>query len=176
MAVNSSRRSVALVTGAKRGIGRGIAVSLAERGFDIVLNDLEHDQVANETLEHLQSLGARVAFIAADISKLEAHAGMVEAAFAAFGTLDCLVNNAGVSVAQRGDLLEVTAESFDRVVSPDCRGDGKRRQNDDEGFDGARTGSRDAKRIQVAGQFEYQLWVTPHSRQDDFGRRSTQRF
>jgi 3-oxoacyl-[acyl-carrier protein] reductase len=118
----TSRRRVALITGAKRGIGRGIAVSLAERGFDIVLNDLEHDQVANETLEHLQHLGARVAFVAGDISKLEGHAGMVETAFAAFGTLDCLVNNAGVSVAQRGDLLEVTAESFDRVMGINLRG------------------------------------------------------
>lgn len=117
-----SRRPVALVTGAKRGIGRGIAVSLAERGFDIVLNDLEHDQAANETLEHLQGLGARVAFVAADISSLEDHAGMVEAAFAAFDTLDCLVNNAGVSVAQRGDLLEVTPESFDRVMGINLRG------------------------------------------------------
>jgi 3-oxoacyl-[acyl-carrier protein] reductase len=118
----TSRRRVALITGAKRGIGRGIAVSLAERGFDIVLNDLEHDQVATETLEHLQHLGARVAFVAADISKLEGHAGMVETAFAAFGTLDCLVNNAGVSVAQRGDLLEVTPESFDRVMGINLRG------------------------------------------------------
>jgi 3-oxoacyl-[acyl-carrier protein] reductase len=118
----SRRRSVALVTGAKRGIGRGIAVSLAERGFDIVLNDLQHDQAANETLEHLQHRGARVAFVAADISKLEGHAGMIETAFAAFGTLDCLVNNAGVSVAQRGDLLEVTAESFDRVMGINLRG------------------------------------------------------
>jgi 3-oxoacyl-[acyl-carrier protein] reductase len=118
----ASRRPVALVTGAKRGIGRGIAVSLAERGFDIVLNDLQHDQAANETLEHLQRLGARVAFVAADISKLEGHASMVETAFAAFGTLDCLVNNAGVSVAQRGDLLEVTPESFDRVMGINLRG------------------------------------------------------
>jgi 3-oxoacyl-[acyl-carrier protein] reductase len=117
-----SRRPVALVTGAKRGIGRGIAISLAERGFDMVLNNLEHDQVASETLEHLQSLGSRVAFVAADISKLEGHASMVEAAFTAFGTLDCLVNNVGVSVAQRGDLLEVTPESFDRVMGINLRG------------------------------------------------------
>ncbi len=117
-----SRRPVGLVTGGKRGIGRGIAVSLAERGFDLVLNDLEHDQTATETLEYLQNLGARAAFVAGDISDLEGHEKLVDTAFEAFGTIDCLVNNAGVSVAQRGDLLEVTAASFDRVMGINLRG------------------------------------------------------
>ena len=119
---SASRRPVALVTGAKRGIGRGIAEVLAQRGFDLVLNDLEHDQAASETLEHLQLLGAKTAFVAGDISNLEGHASLVDSAFAAFGSLDCLVNNAGVSVARRGDLLEVTPESFDRVMGINLRG------------------------------------------------------
>ena len=119
---STSRRPVALVTGAKRGIGRGIAIELTKRGFDIVLNDLTQDQTALETLEELHALGAKTAFVAGDISNLEGHASLVDSAFAAFGSLDCLVNNAGVSVARRGDLLEVTPESFDRVMGINLRG------------------------------------------------------
>jgi 3-oxoacyl-[acyl-carrier protein] reductase len=119
---STTRRPVACITGGKRGIGKGIAVALAQKGFDIVINDLERDAVAQETLEELQNLGARAVFVQGDISNLEGHAALVEAAFAAYGTVDCWVNNAGVSVAQRGDLLEVTPQGFDRVMDINLRG------------------------------------------------------
>jgi NAD(P)-dependent dehydrogenase (short-subunit alcohol dehydrogenase family) len=118
----SHRRPIALITGAKRGIGKGIALELAARGFEIVLNDLEYDQTAQETLEQVMQLGTRAKFVAADIANLDGHEPFVQAAFDAFGTLDCVVNNAGVSVLQRGDLLEVTPSSFDRVMGINLRG------------------------------------------------------
>ncbi len=117
----NKRRPVAFITGAKRGIGKGIALELAKRGFEIVLNDLEYDQTAQETVEQLSAY-TRATFIAGDIANIDGHQALVEAVFAAFGTIDCLVNNAGVSVAQRRDLLEVTAESFDRVLGINLRG------------------------------------------------------
>jgi len=117
-----SRRPVACITGGKRGIGKGIALALAQKGFNIVINDLEQDAAAQETLEELHHLGAKAAFVQGDISRLEGHSVLVESAFTAFGTLDCWVNNAGVSVSQRGDLLEVTPDGFDRVMGINLRG------------------------------------------------------
>ena len=114
-------RPVALVTGGRRGIGRGIAFALAEAGFDLVINDLERDADAEATLAGIVERGARAGFIAANIADLAAHAELVDAAFAAFGRLDCLVNNAGVSVLSRGDLLDVAIESYDRCLDVNLR-------------------------------------------------------
>ena len=111
---------VALVTGGRRGIGRGITLALAERGFDVVVADLEEDADARRTLDGVELLGRKAAFLAADIADIERRHALAEKAFAAFGTVDCLVNNAGVQVAVRGDLLEVTPESFDRVWASTC--------------------------------------------------------
>jgi 3-oxoacyl-[acyl-carrier protein] reductase len=116
------RAAAALVTGARRGIGRGIAWALAERGFDIVVNDLVDDAATRETLDGIGVRGRHAAFIAHDVADVAGHAAFVDRAFAAFGGLDCLVNNAGVQVEVRGDLLAVTPESFDRVLGVNLRG------------------------------------------------------
>jgi 3-oxoacyl-[acyl-carrier protein] reductase len=118
----SEQRPVALITGGRRGIGQGIAFALAEAGFDLVINDLERDAEAEATLTGISERGARPSFVAADIADLATHPGLVDAAFAAFGRLDCLVNNAGVSVLSRGDLLDVSPESYDRCLNVNLRG------------------------------------------------------
>jgi 3-oxoacyl-[acyl-carrier protein] reductase len=117
----TTERPVALITGGRRGIGRGIALALAEAGFDLVINDLERDADAEATLAGIAERGARASFIAADIADLEAQPAVVEAAFAAVGRIDCLVNNAGVSVRSRGDLLDVSVESYDRCLEINLR-------------------------------------------------------
>jgi NAD(P)-dependent dehydrogenase (short-subunit alcohol dehydrogenase family) len=117
-----SRGAVALVTGARRGIGRGIAWALAERGFDIVVNDIEDDAATQETLDGIAVRGRHAAFVRHDVADVEGHAAFVDSAFAAFGAIDCLVNNAGVQVKVRGDLLDATPESFDRVLGVNLRG------------------------------------------------------
>ena len=117
-----TQRPVAVITGGRRGIGQGVAFALAEAGFDLVLNDLERDADAEATLAGIGEREGRADFIAADVADLAAHPGLVDAAFAAFGRLDCLVNNAGVSVLSRGDLLEVAPESYDRCLSVNLRG------------------------------------------------------
>jgi 3-oxoacyl-[acyl-carrier protein] reductase len=111
-----------LVTGGRRGIGRAIAYAFADKGYDVVVNDLVEDAAAAETLAGLAARGARAAFVAADISDLDAVEALAERAFAAFGGLDCLVNNAGISVRSRGDLLDVTPESYDTVMAVNLRG------------------------------------------------------
>ena len=117
-----NRRPVAFVTGGRRGIGRGCAYSLAEAGFDIVINDLERDADADETLKGIKERGGDREFVEGDIADLDGHAGLVEEALAAFGTLDCLVNNAGVSVLNRADILDMSVESYDRCLDTNLRG------------------------------------------------------
>ncbi|HZB38181.1 MAG TPA: 3-ketoacyl-ACP reductase [Beijerinckiaceae bacterium] len=116
------RAPVAAVTGGRQGIGRGIAFALAEAGFDVVVLDLVEDASAAETLAGICERGRKAAFVSGDIAEIERREEIADAFFAAFGTLDCLVNNAGVSVRVRGDLLEVTPESFDRVIGINLRG------------------------------------------------------
>jgi len=105
-------KAAALVTGANRGLGRGIALALQARGFDVVANDLE---APAEPLP-----GA--AFVRGDVADTRLHARMVEEAWNAYGRLDCLVNNAGVMTDVRGDLLELSEKSFDRVLGVNLRG------------------------------------------------------
>ncbi len=117
-----ARPAVALVTGARRGIGRGIAWALAEQGFDVVVNDLLEDRDTRATLDGIAARGRRTAFIAHDVADVTGHAEFVDRAFAALGTIDCLVNNAGIQVKVRGDLLDVTTTSFDDVLGVNLRG------------------------------------------------------
>lgn len=114
--------SVALVTGAGRGIGRAIALALAERGFAVVVNDLAGPADLAQTVGLVEAAGGRVRAVHGDIADIDRHAALVDAAWSAFGPLTCLVNNAGISVAKRDDLLEVSAESFDRLMAVNLRG------------------------------------------------------
>lgn len=112
----------AIVTGGNRGIGRGVAVALAAAGFDVVVVDRERDAGTEATLAAIAAAGRRAAFVGCDIAELAAHAAALEAAWSFAGRVDCLVNNAGVGVARRGDMLDVTPESFDRVLGVNLRG------------------------------------------------------
>ncbi|MCP4379885.1 MAG: 3-ketoacyl-ACP reductase [Hyphomicrobiales bacterium] len=113
-------RKTALVTGGRRGIGRGIACALAEAGFDIVVNDLIEDDEVATTLDMLADRGASAVFSQADITNLDSHAALLDSVYAAFGRFDCLVNNAGV-MSERGELLDATPEDFDRVMAINLR-------------------------------------------------------
>ena len=114
------RRPLALVTGARRGLGRAIAVALAGRGFDLVLNDLEADDDLDATANLVEAEDAQATVLPADIADLTTHENLIAEA-AAFGPLTCLVNNAGVSVLSRGDLLEAGVDSFDHCLNVNTR-------------------------------------------------------
>ena len=122
-----SSRSVAFVTGAGRGIGRGIALALARDGFDIVGNDIAYDARERttglaEVQESVRGLGVDFEPAPGDIACLEAHPGLLDAVLRRFGRVDVLVNNAGIAPAQRLDVLDTTPESFDRVLGVNTRG------------------------------------------------------
>jgi 3-oxoacyl-[acyl-carrier protein] reductase len=117
-----TQRPRVFVTGARRGIGRGIAFAFAEAGYNVVVNDIVEDDAAAETLVALRERGANVAFVKGSIADLDGLAALTNRAFAAFGGLECLVNNAGISVRKRGDILDVTPQSYDEVMNVNLRG------------------------------------------------------
>lgn len=112
----------ALVTGARRGIGRAIALALADAGFDIAIVDLEKSDDLLAVSAEIAAKGRQTVAIAGDIARIDDHPRMLDEARAALGDLTTLVNNAGVSVLSRGDLLDVTPESYDRCLDINTRG------------------------------------------------------
>lgn len=114
-------RPAALVTGSGRGIGKGIARALAEEGYGIVLNEPADSEELRATVDEIRALGAEVATCLADVSDITAHEAMLGAAEDQIGPLTTLVNNAGVTVLVRGDLLAATPESYDRCQAINTR-------------------------------------------------------
>ena len=117
----SAAKPLAVVTGARRGIGAAIAIELATRGFDLALTDIEAGG-ADETLVAIESRGARARLFAFDLGDIAQHAAIVQQIVEWGGPIACLVNNAGIPAAQRGDLLEVAPASYDRVLDVNLRG------------------------------------------------------
>jgi len=113
----TARRGVALVTGARRGIGKGICLALADAGFDVAVNDIEHDELMQATLDELSRKGVRAIGVVGDVSNQGARERIVQDVNNALGAVSCLVNNAGISVKVRGDILDVTEESYDHVMA-----------------------------------------------------------
>jgi len=118
----SAPRPLALVTGARRGIGRACGEALARAGFDIAATDLVIDEAATQAQQAFEAAGARAAFFAHDVAKIDSHADLVAAVLERFERLDCLVNNAGRAAVIRGDLLDLTPQSFDAVMDVNLRG------------------------------------------------------
>lgn len=110
-----SRRS-ALITGGSRGIGFGIAEQLAREHFDLVINGLRPESALQEELARLRAHGGQVVYVAADVAAEEGRALLVQRTLQAFGAPNVLVNNAGVAPNERRDLLEMSRESYDRVL------------------------------------------------------------
>ncbi len=122
MATSAETGRVAVVTGGRRGIGRAIAYSLADHGFRVIVNDIVRDAAADETLAGIDERGQEAVFIEADIADLDAHGQFVDEIWGTFGPIDCLVNNAGVQTAYRGDMLDIPPESLDRLLAVNVRG------------------------------------------------------
>jgi 3-oxoacyl-[acyl-carrier protein] reductase len=115
-------RPVALVTGARRGIGRAISLALAQDGFDIAFTDIVEDAAAAEAKAAFEGAGAQSLFLRHDVAHLDTHGGLVEAVMDRFGRLDCFVSNAGIGSIVRGDMLDLRPEHFDQVVAVNLRG------------------------------------------------------
>ena len=107
----------AIITGSGRGIGAAIAKRLAKDGFDIVINEVSQealDTYGKETAEAIRALGVRCECIAADVSDYSQCEEMVKKTKELFGTIDVLVNNAGIT--RDGLLLRMPEENYDDVI------------------------------------------------------------
>lgn len=110
----------ALVTGASRGIGRAIAVTLAKCGADVAINYAGSEDAAKETAKLCEEFGVKTMVIKADVSNQEDCASMVDAVKAEFGAIDILVNNAGITRDKL--LIGMTEEDFEDVLSINLKG------------------------------------------------------
>ncbi len=115
-------RPVSLVTGAGRGIGRGIALELAKLGHAVVVNYAGNTIAAEECLQSVRDAGGAGMTVRADISASEDRERLVQEVIGAYGRIDLLVNNAGVAPKVRADLLEAGEESFDRLININLKG------------------------------------------------------
>jgi 3-oxoacyl-[acyl-carrier protein] reductase len=115
-------RPVSLVTGAGRGIGRGVAVELAKLGHAVVINYAGNAGAAEECLRLVREAGGDGITARADVSVSADRERLVQETLEAYGRIDLLVNNAGVAPSVRADLLEASEESFDRLININLKG------------------------------------------------------
>ncbi|KAI0049324.1 NAD(P)-binding protein [Auriscalpium vulgare] len=115
-----SARGVALVTGAARGIGREVALRLADDGFDVAVNDLPGTAELEDVAQAIEGKGRKSIHFYGDVSVEQDVVNMIEAVVAALGSLDVMVANAGILTLQT--VLEVDAATFDRTINVNVRG------------------------------------------------------
>jgi 3-oxoacyl-[acyl-carrier protein] reductase len=111
------RRKVAIITGAGRGIGRGIAIQLARAGWTIVINDIGNPDPPAETLELVRQEGSDGIIILANIIVVADRQRILDETIAKLGQVDLLVNNAGIGPRVRMDMLETSEESMNEVLA-----------------------------------------------------------
>ncbi len=124
-----TERPVAIVTGASRGIGKGIARELGSLGYDLIVNHFDFtaegkpdESKAVQTQKEIKDSGAKCEILRGDVSSADDRKSLLALAKSKFGRCDMLVNNAGVAPLKRLDLLEATEESFDRVMGINLKG------------------------------------------------------
>ncbi len=108
---------VALVTGASRGIGLATAKALIGEGFAVAINALPDDAELPRAVAALQAAGGKAIAAPFDVTDIAGHAGHLARIEDQLGPLTTLVNNAGVGVISRGDMLDVTEASWDRCIA-----------------------------------------------------------
>ena len=111
---------VAFVTGGSRGIGKAIALTLAEAGADVAINYAGNVAAAEEVAAEIRKMGRRALILQGDVSKTEMAAEMMDAVVAGFGHCDILVNNAGIT--RDGLLMRMKEEDWDAVLNTNLKG------------------------------------------------------
>ncbi|WP_102399310.1 3-oxoacyl-[acyl-carrier-protein] reductase [Haloimpatiens massiliensis] len=110
----------AIVTGASRGIGRAIALKLAEKGVNIVINYRSNKEKAEELVKEIEAKGVKALAIEGDVSIFSEAESMVNTAFEQLGSVDILVNNAGITKDTL--ILRMKEEEFDKVIEVNLKG------------------------------------------------------
>jgi 3-oxoacyl-[acyl-carrier protein] reductase len=122
-----TEKPVALITGAARGIGRAVCMELASKGYDVAGVDIawiaDAEAPSARNLASVMARGGSTFLpLGYDIADLCCHAGLLEAVLSRLKKIDLLVNNAGIAPLQRADLLDMSPESYDRVLATNLRG------------------------------------------------------
>ncbi|KAJ7607201.1 NAD(P)-binding protein [Roridomyces roridus] len=117
-----SSKGIALVTGAAQGIGRAIALRLADDGFDVAVNDISVSAELQNLAKEIQGRGRTSSIHVADVSQDEQVKEMIEAVVEKHGSLDVMVANAGVAGPRRMVIADVTVEEWDRIMNVNARG------------------------------------------------------
>ncbi len=115
-------KKTAIVTGGSRGIGLAIVKRLLKDGYQVLMTASGSAERYADTLKSLEEAGTPVVYAQADVSKAADRAHLLQACLEAYGRVDLLVNNAGVAPLERKDILEMSEESFDRVVGINTKG------------------------------------------------------
>lgn len=110
----------ALVTGASRGIGKAIAIALAEAGADVAINYSGSEAAAAETAAAVEACGRRAVVVKANVGKADEFDAMVKEVLEQFGSLDILVNNAGIT--RDNLIMRMKEEEFDQVIETNLKG------------------------------------------------------
>lgn len=110
---------VALITGASRGIGRACAIKVAEQGANVVINYSSNKELAEEVVNRVTNMGQKAIAIQSDVSKKQDVESMVESTISTFGSLDILINNAGIT---RDTLLvRMKEENWNKVIDTNLK-------------------------------------------------------
>lgn len=110
---------VALVTGASGGIGKAIALTLAKEGWDLLLHYRSNEESANSLKEEIEEFGRQARIFKADLSDYEEAGNMIKYCVEELGTIDALINNAGMT--DDGLLLKMDGDQFSRVIDADLK-------------------------------------------------------
>jgi NAD(P)-dependent dehydrogenase (short-subunit alcohol dehydrogenase family) len=114
------KNKIALVTGARRGMGRSHALALAAQGAKVILTDIDLPE-CEAVVEEIESAGGEAACFKMDVSKKSEVEGVFDAAVKKFGRLDILVNNAGIYVPKMA--LDITEDDWDKVIDINLKGE-----------------------------------------------------
>ncbi len=112
----------AIITGGSRGIGYGVAKQLGAEGYNIAILDVNDPKQYRDNLDALAAAGVNYLYVQGSITSAEDRQKFLDATLEKFGSVEVLVNNAGVAPKVRLDLLEMTEESFDYVVGTNLKG------------------------------------------------------
>ncbi|KAI0001176.1 NAD(P)-binding protein [Russula vinacea] len=116
---SQTHKGVALVTGAARGIGRGIALRLADDGFDVAVNDLPNTPELDEVIKTIEGKGRRALAIPGDVSDESVVTDMIQRTVTTLGGLDVMVANAGVVILE--PFLDTSVAAFDKQMAVNAR-------------------------------------------------------
>jgi len=113
---------IAFITGGTRGIGFGVALALGKAGFDLAVNGIRNEVDVTNSLEELRNLGVNVAYFQGNVAVREDRQAMLDKILSHFGSVNVLVNNAGIAPRERADILHAKEEIWDEVMEINLKG------------------------------------------------------